>query len=385
MTVLSFPLSRNSVAQPTPSGPTSEVTIKAGEPFTVNAQMRAPATQQLLAIVTYQLNPRPGSAAVPLSPSPPPTTFQCRGYTQPNNPSNQILTLQCTTNRQLLGGDYSTDGQMNLVREETNESEKQPVRSPIVTMVADPFAATQFPVIVSTSLSLTHHQSLSDGAVRAQVILDSLNAHFPSNTVNNKETRAYLRQEVEKAKIQVVDLTGKRYAAAQPSGTPLPIFFEDFDRRLDKITRELGGVPTAQRITVPTAQRITAPRLVLAQLPKTTESVEAREQPGTLQTQVIEFVAVLTDVIKGFSKMIDSGTQSFSWSITTTPPGAEIWISRLGKPETKWAGLTNVKDQTLEYARWTFRIDWNGCSKIETPDPYLQSPIPMEDTKPGCK
>jgi hypothetical protein len=120
-------------------------------------------------------------------------------------------------------------------------------------------------------------------------------------------------------------------------------------------------------------------------MPKTTETFEAKERPGTLGKHVSELVAVLTDLIKGFRAMSDSETTSFLWSVTTTPPGAEIWISRLGESEKKWAGLTNVKDQKLEYAIWTFRIDWNGCSKTETPDPYLQAPIGIEEDKTGCK
>ena len=44
-----------------------------------------------------------------------------------------------------------------------------------------------------------------------------------------------------------------------------------------------------------------------------------------------------------------------------------------------------MKGQSLDYAIWTFRIDWSGCSKSETPDPYLQAPVDMQVVKTGCK
>jgi hypothetical protein len=119
-------------------------------------------------------------------------------------------------------------------------------------------------------------------------------------------------------------------------------------------------------------------------MPKTSFSVDAEPQPGALDKRVKELVAVITDMINGFKAMTDSGTTTFSWSATTTPSGAAVWISRLGEPETKLAGATNFKDQKLEYAIWTFRIDWGGCWKKETPDPYLQNPIPIEIVQTGC-
>lgn len=80
-----------------------------------------------------------------------------------------------------------------------------------------------------------------------------------------------------------------------------------------------------------------------------------------------------------------SGNTSFTWSVTSAPKGAEIYISRLGMEEIKWAGKTDLTDQRLEFAIWTFRFEWNGCSKTEKPDPYLQAKVTMSVTKEGCR
>jgi hypothetical protein len=161
----------------------------------------------------------------------------------------------------------------------------------------------------------------------------------------------------------------------------MPVFFEDFDRRLDLILTHLGG--SASRAS--SLEEVTAPRFVLAQMPRTTDSVTVGPQSGFLDKSFEEFVKALTDMVTGFSRMGNTGETRFSWSVATTPAGAEIWVSRLGEREQKWAGLTNLKDQKLDYAIWTFRFDWGGCSKTETPDPYLQTPIEIRQVKAGCK
>jgi hypothetical protein len=188
----------------------------------------------------------------------------------------------------------------------------------------------------------------------------------------------------------VVDITRRRYISGSlpPGATPdqykafqVPVFFEDFDRRLSHLIRELGGNPSG-----PSAElEAGPPRFVLTQMPKTSDSVTVTPGSGNLDKYLDELVHILTEVRDGWKKMSDSGGLTFSWSITTTPPGAEIWYSRLSEDEKKWAGLTNLKDQTLPYAIWTFRIVWGNCFQTETPDPYLQSSINIQTTEAGCK
>jgi hypothetical protein len=258
-----------------------------------------------------------------------------------------------------------------------------------LTLLENPDGETDFPDVAGTVLVLSDRQSLRDGATRAQDLLTSIARELPAHPPNTAAYRAYLEQRSEMAR-KIVELTRLRYISGSlgPGATrdqynafQVPVFFEDFDRRLSRLIRELGGDPSR-----PSAERkVGTPRFVLTQMPKTTDSVTVTPGSDSVEKHLAELVRILTEMKDGWKKISDSGTQSFPWSITTTPTGAEIWYSRLDEEEKKWAGLTNLKDQTLPYAIWTFRIVWGDCYKDETPDPYLQSSIDIHTTEKGCK
>jgi hypothetical protein len=219
--------------------------------------------------------------------------------------------------------------------------------------------------------------------------LTSIAKELPPHPPNTGAYRAYLEQKSEVAK-GIVDLTRLRYISGSlgPGATqdqynafPVPVFFEDFDRRLSRLIRELGGDPSRPSAGL----KVGTPHFVLTQMPKTTDSVTVTPGSDSVEKHLDELVRIVTDMWHGWKNMSDSGSQNFTWSITTTPPGAEIWYSRLNEEEKKWAGLTNLKDQTLTYAIWTFRIVWGDCFQTETPDPYLQSSINIQTTEKGCK
>jgi hypothetical protein len=289
----------------------------------------------------------------------------------------------------LLSGEYRTDGKVTLTRNETGEQKIEDARAPILTLLENPDGDTAFPDVAGTVLVLSDRQSLRDGATRAQDLLTSVARELPARPPNTAEYRAYLEQRSEMARA-IVNLTRLRYITGSlgPGATrdqynafEVPVFFEDFDRRLSHLIRELGGNPSR-----PSAElKVGTPRFVLAQMPKTTDSVTVTPGSDSLDKHLDELVHILTDMRDGWKKMSDSGSAAFTWSITTTPPGAEIWYSRLNEEEKKWAGLTNLKDQTLPYAIWTFRIVWGDCFKVEIPDPYLQSSIDIQTTEKGCK
>jgi hypothetical protein len=357
------------------SEPGPEYTATAGAgPFHVDIDMLSKATQRLRIVVRYS---RVKTERVQGENATPNVTFSCQGYTKP---SEQIATVECDPPLATLGGNYGGSGTITLIRDETSENKEYPdIHLPIVTLMPNPLATSDFPVIVSTSLSLSNRQSLEDGSRKSQEVLNFLSAHIKADTPNSKEVRAYLQGVAEQER-GVIDLTRRRYLGGSPD-KKVPIFFEDFDRRLKLIIRELGGTP----IQMVAKNQTGKVHFLLAQMPHTSDSVNVNGGPATVSRSLNDLVGVLTDAVKGLLGMSETGTTNFHWSATTIPPGAEIFVSRLGEPETKWTGVTDVKDTTLGYAIWTFRFDWNGCSKKETPDPFLQNPLNLKQAKEGCR
>ena len=347
--------------------------------------MKTLAHQRLNVSVNYSLAPPDGAAkSAPVEPIR--SRFSCSGAL---TPGQQVVRLTCTSSIALVSGEYRTDGKVTLTRNETGDQKVEDARAPILTLLENPDGDTAFPDVAGTALVLSDRQSLRDGATRAQDLLDSIARELPPHPPNTAAYRAYLEQRSEMART-IVDLTRLRYISGSlgPGATrdqynafQVPVFFEDFDRRLNRLIRELGGNPSR-----PSAElKMGTPHFVLTQMPKTTDSVIVTPGSDSVEKHLNELVRIVTDMWHGWKNMSDSGSQNFTWSITTTPPGAEIWYSRLNEEEKKWAGLTNLKDQTLTYAIWTFRIVWDDCFKIETPDPYLQSSIDIQETEKGCK
>ena len=366
VSVLCVAILEVSAAQQIPSKPISEYQFKAGVAFNVGGDLLRPISQAMQINVAYQLTTPKG-----------PDSFSCMGYSVANQ---MTFTLSCNTDRRIAAGEYRSDGRLTFRRMETGEAfTVDAVRLPIVTIEANPFDSTEHPEVAGTYLLLTPSQSLSDGARRTQDILSEISLHFPKNMQNSKENRNYLRQEIEKEKT-VIDLTRNRYLKTQGANVPPPLFFQDFDRRLDVAIRELGGVPSR----VSSLRETMKPHLVLAQLPKTSDAINAKDPTENLDGRVKSAVTLLLEIKKAFEIISESGKTTFMWSATTIPPGAEIWTSRLGEPETKLVGATNFPGQAIEYSIWTFRIDWSGCSKVETLNPWKQTPIAIKLARDGC-
>ncbi|HEY4358396.1 MAG TPA: hypothetical protein VGN16_21800 [Acidobacteriaceae bacterium] len=364
--------------QQRPAIPLSEHTLVAGDPLEVVVDLSQAAKQGTQITVFYLLSTAIGTPQQRLAPR-----IECDGYF---NEGELSAKLKCATTTTLPAGEYRVaDPPLFFITSRgVQDHARDVLRFPIITIVEapkpPPLPPIELPKTVNAHLSLSASASLSDGAFKTQDLVKKLNAYFTGHTVDNRATRAYLREMIEDERT-IVRNTRVLYQSALPSEQHIPVTFEDFDRRLSRIIHdELGGHPrqlSLQRGSM-------APHLVLAQMPQTSITVTANDKPGTLDKPLRELTIVLTDVEKGFFLMSSSGATGFTWSIKTEPEGAEVWISRLDEPETPWTGHTNLKGQVLEYADWTFRVSWDGCSKELTPDPYLQNPLNLEFVKTGC-
>jgi hypothetical protein len=297
-------------------------------------------------------------------------SFSCYGWPIPDK---LVVTITCNTSRKLRGGDYTLKKAV-LRRMETGEESPAPGRLPIIAISANPYAPMGSSSIASASLAPTANQSRQIAVFQLKLLLATVNDEFPRNPTNTETNRSYLREQAEIAR-SIIDLAKRRYTASQ-GGQPPPVYFEDFELRLDQFIRDMGGQPK----TIPLAKALREPRLIYVQLPQTKDSVTATSKSGPLEKELTHFVTIITDAVQG---LLD-GTDNFKWSITSEPAGAEVWVSRLSLKETK-LGSTDLTDQTLPKAIWTFRIVWNGCSKTEEPDPFIEAKIDLHEFKVGCK
>jgi len=370
-------------AQAQPSEPISESKIKAGNPVSITIPLDRASPQAFNVTVSY--HETAGSQSGRLD---------CSGAV---NPGQRDALLSCRTDRKTPPGEYrAVENSFVFSRPETGDHLNVPgERFPIITIVApDPYETTIFPGVSGEArLSLDLRSSFFDAASRSEDILSDLASHFSTTAKDTSANRAYLRGQVQLAK-GVINLTRARMIGPSQVSTSFPGYhqnvapiFVDFDRRLDAILQELP----AGRAYLPQNQE---PVLILASTlqehrPQRSESitVNTSKDKGTdmLQKAFGDFVDTLTDMAKGFLGISKDGNTTFLWSLTTTPPGAEVWYSRLGEPEIKWAGVSNLKDQSLVKVRWIFRVSWAGCSKKVDLDPWLQNPIPLQEVKAGCK
>lgn len=360
--------------QQKPAVPISETTYKAGQSFSVDLQLPEPAPDPVGASVPYTIVGVPANA----------TGFDCMGSADRGVTHVSVF---CSTTYKNKAGEYRA-GEVTLFTvgppTENSVSKKVDVRMPIITLTAtDPPAPLRLPSnVLGASLIYDRQHSLEDGADKTEVLRDDFSAHFPREVADTRENRTYLIGMVDYEKT-IIAASRRHYSSTMGPLDTLPPMFDDFEQRLDAVTRHLGGTPKAHAELVAPQMR---PHIILAsaQRPSVTDSTNVTEQPGNLSHDYDNFVVILGDVIEGFRFIAQSGNDKFTWSITTDVPNADVYYSKIGTPERQWAGHTDLKNQELDYAIWTFRVDWNGCSKSQTPDPYHQHIIPMAFQRAGC-
>lgn len=385
-------LAKTSLGQ-NPAVPVTEVSVKAGQNFSVDLPITnsTSMTYTLLGSARYLLEgakpPQPG-----LNSS---SSFSCTGSLHPNDTA-KVLTLLCQTPRETPAGVYRAYGPVVLALSPYESHANQPVpnakqeytnlRLPIVTVTpVDPLPASPpvvFPELGDGQLRLSAQQAFYDGAVRMGPILEVLQKHPEFGKLHSRSNRQALADQL-KATAIVLNITRRRYVKAEletTSGRKTPEMFMDFQLRLEATAKLLAT-------TLPQESMIydKTPHWQLTQFPSTSTTVVVVPDGESLSRPYDELLLIATDMSYGFSAAAKTGEAQFTWTLITVPPGADIFLSSLSHSEFKWEGLSDQKERTLDLARWTFRVSWNGCSKKETPDPFIQNPLTIILTKSGCK
>lgn len=374
-------------AQDKPSVPVKEVTLHAGDSFSIDFPIKAKfnTSYPLRANLAYSLGGIKRSTGL--------EGFSCAGSIPPNG-GGTSLQLICSLDRTTTPGDYGPIGPVHVMSQTgfplvSGSSLPPPsdrdylLRAPVVHLIPPlplpPAPPRTFPDLGDGQLTLTANQALAEGALQADFILQDLNRALAANFKSTRKNREYLLYQTRAART-VLQIAEDRFAKTPVKGSlPAdPLFFKDFELRLAAVAKMLGA-------TLATTYGRKNPHLVLVQLPSATDSIEAKASVANLDPSAQALAVVVTDMAYGFRQIAETNSESFYWSLITIPSGAEIYYSSLSHAETKWAGRSDQKHQQLPYARWTFRVSWNGCSKTETPDPFVQSAIEMTLTREGCQ
>ena len=228
-----------------------------------------------------------------------------------------------------------------------------------------------YPTTAAVSISLDQKQALQNGAIKIDALLDQLNARVEGNAAETTDLKTYLSNTAATAKGELEHIRAQ-YRQTLPSGKKEPIFFEDFDRQL---TAFIAGVGAPKTVSLQQHNPQTA-HFMLVQL-SSSETVTVHPTPldGSLGPFVSNLVQLLVNLRDALNTISQRGTDEFTISLRSTPPGAAISYKRIGEDYQDYSSPTNVDQATFPYAMWTFRFTINHCDVIKKPNPYIeQSP-----------
>ncbi len=228
-----------------------------------------------------------------------------------------------------------------------------------------------YPKTAVASISLDQKQVLQNGAIKIDTLLDQLNTRVEGNSAETADLKAYLYNVASTGKAEL-EHTRAQYRQTLPSGKAEPIFFEDFDRQFTSFIEGVGAPKTASL----QEQNPQSAHFMLAQL-SSTETIIVHPTPldGSLGPFVSNLAQLLANLRDAYHMIIRTGSDTFTISLRSTPPGAAISYRRIGEAYQDYSSPTDVDQATFPYAMWTFRFTINHCDVIKRPNPYIeQSP-----------
>lgn len=228
-----------------------------------------------------------------------------------------------------------------------------------------------YPKTAVASISLDQKQILQNGAIKIDALLDQLNTRVEGSSAETADLKAYLYRVASTGKDEL-ERTRAQYRKTLPRGKTEPIFFEDFDLQF---TSYMDGVGAPKTVSL-REQNPQSAHFMLAQL-STSETVIVHPTPldGSLGPFVSNLAQLFVNLTDAYHMIIRTGSDTFTISLRSTPPGAAISYKRIGEAYQDYSTPTDVDQATFPYAMWTFRFTLNHCEVIKKPNPYIeQSP-----------
>lgn len=238
-----------------------------------------------------------------------------------------------------------------------------------------------YPTTATASISLDQKQVLQNGAMKVDTLLEQLDTKVEGNAAETKNLKTYLSRMATTAKGELEDVRGQ-YRQTLPTGKAEPIFFEDFDRQFTAFIVDVRAPKSANL----QEQNLNSAHLLHIQL-SSNQTVIVHPTPldGSLGPYVSNLAQLLVNLRDAFNMIAGTGSDTFTISLRSTPPGAAISYRRIGEDYQDYSSPTDVDQATFPYAMWTFRFSMNHCEVIKKPNPYIERSPNLTVSMLGCE
>ena len=291
----------------------------------------------------------------------------------------RAVTLEGTIPRDMPAGDYQSS-QVILFPcpdYELDTNLAVPPRTFSVRAFPNPVAQ---PGKADLELSLTQKQLLDTKIAEISDLENKMNSRLEEGHTDLPELRGFLAETVNSAEDDLAETASQYRKSVLKPGEPLPEFFGDLHAQYQSLLISINSpIPG-------TAASSTEGPLVLAQL-------KTRPPGGRLADTwppIAEAVwNALKDHIGAFTFVKEHGTASFTTSIISYPPKANIsyrrWIDD-EKDYVDYSDQTNVAKATFVLQRLIFKFHLEGCKdEIKRIDPYQEDATKISVEFVHCK
>jgi hypothetical protein len=348
------------LAQEIPIGTLDRDRITAGKTFHLTVRLSEPPnySSHVQQVFTYK--------SVNGIPSPQqPVIISCDGETKP---ASRDVELQCSVPTDADGGIYEAQRLFGLWPPPGASRQREfKIQVPDIEVVPVP-DTNVYPTTAVATISLDQKQILHNGAEKIGFILDQLNTKVDERSAETRVFRTYLSGVAGTARAELQKIR-TQYEGALDKGKPEPIFFEDFDRQFQAFIIEANAPPIGSNVfDQPQSAHLERVQLSDGQ------SVIVRPTPfdGALGPYLTMLVNLLVNLRDGLRMIADAGSDTFTISLKSTPPGAAISYRRVGEKYQDYSSATDVEQASFPYAMWTFRFTIGHCEVVRFPNPYIE-------------
>lgn len=359
-------------AQETPTGTLDRDKITAGQNFHLKVRLSEAPTFATWVQQMFDYK-RANGVSFPQQT----VAINCTGNTQPGIRDVELI---CAIPTDADGGIYEAQRLFRLGPPPGASREKDfKIQVPDIEVV--PVADTNlYPSTAVATVSLDQKQILNNGAEKIEYILDQLNTKVDETSAETRAFRTYLSGVASTARGELHKIRAQ-YQESLANGKSEPIFFEDFDRQFQAFIIETN----APNIGSSETMGLNSVHLERVQLSEN-QSVTVRPTPldGSLGPYLSQLVSLLINLRDALHMIAETGSDTFTISLKSTPPGATISYKRVGEKYQDYSSPTDVAQASFPYAMWTFRFAIGHCEVIKVPNPYIEKSPNLNASMQNC-